>query len=78
MKIPFKKPNSHPVKKPAIMPDLLTVEEAAERFGCSVSLIYKGTMLRKFPSYRFGHRSFFKAAELDSYFLKRARQEAIK
>ena len=76
MKISFKKSNPQPVKRPTVIPNLITVEEAAERYGCSVSSIYKGTMLRKFPSYRFGHRSFFKAEELDKYFLRR--QEAVK
>jgi excisionase family DNA binding protein len=75
----FKKSRTaSPIHKPAFMPGLLTMEECCERYGISISLLYKCISARELPFYRFGRRNYFDPEEADEYFKKRCRREAVK
>src|SRR6266850_6712191 len=52
---------------------LLSVEEAAQRLGLSVSTVYKKSQTCELASVKMGSRTLFRAADLDAYGAARRR-----
>ena len=52
---------------------MLSVEEAAQRLGLSVSTVYKKSQTCELPSVKMGTRTLFRVADLDAYAAARRR-----
>ena len=59
------------------MEGLISLKEATQRYGLSPAWFYQRTSARMIPHHKIGRSLFFQREELDSWFLKYSRREAV-